>query len=180
MKLYHINMRTSLIFCFMLLGSLCANSQGDHGMSQEEFQAKLVGEKHVHVNGTNLFIIPPDSFSLAVIFPGFIEESSGANILIRKGQSSYLNTVEMYSSPQTLDQKLKNAQWKSEKIKIKKKDGFFVSSENSDPLIHEMVKWIFVYQDEESCFILEGNYPSSLAGNYSKKIKDSISTIVIQ
>jgi hypothetical protein len=170
-------MRACLIFSFFIFCTLyaaCQENQNNNSLSQEEYQAKFISDKHIHIKGTNFYIIPPDSFVLAASFLGFVEKSSGANIVINKTQSSYLNSVELYSSPQTL----KYAGWKSEKIKIKRKEAFFMSSENST--FASMVEWILICERETGCYILRGKYPSSDSQKYSPQIKDSILSIVIQ
>jgi hypothetical protein len=176
-------MRFNLILCLLLCGSFYAACQGNENgnvhMSQEEYQATLVSDKHVHIQGTNLFIVPPDSFKLANKFLGFVHPSDGASIVIRK-LPSYENALASFTSPEILDQKMKNGKWKSEKLKIKGRNAVFLSTGNSGSGGPGMAEWILLCQNDEGCYLLEGRYPSALEKEYSSKIKDCILSIIIR
>lgn len=137
---------------------------------------KVKTEKHLGINGTNIFMVPPDSFKPSANFKGFQDPlDPNSMIMIVEIPGPYPEIAKGFTTEtlRTNGMELKTRQ----EIKVAEFDGMLIELDQS---ANGMVfsKQVLMYGDEKSTTIINGVYLKN-SSQLGKKIRESILTTVI-
>ena len=137
---------------------------------------KVKTEKHLGINGTNIFMIPPDSFKPSANFKGFQDPLDPTSmIMIVEIPGPYSEIVKGFTSEtlRTNGMELKTKQ----DIKVAEFNGSLIELEQpANGMVFS--KLVLMYGNEKSTIIINGVYlKESLS--LGKKIRESILTTIV-
>lgn len=135
-----------------------------------------ISKKHIQVSGTNIFMIPPNQFSLSTNFKGFQNPNDlSSMIMILEIPGPFLEVTKGYNSETLINYGIKLNDKKI--IKFFKYDALFIQLDQ-DVNGTIFSKHILVYGDEKSSIIINGSFLKD-SKELGDQIKQSILTVVI-
>lgn len=136
-----------------------------------------ISSEHVNVKGTKISIIPPEGWNQANSFNGFQQLGTTKSIMVTELSASFLEMKEGMT----------RANLMTKGVVLKKKNTIYING--SEGLIIEADqfangieyrKYILVFGDEETSFMINGIFPSSLEEEIGKRVRESIFTVVYE
>jgi len=116
-------------------------------------------DKHQHVEGSNLFLIPPPGFAEATNFQGFLQESSGASIMVIEIPGPFSESTKGFTEEGLKSQGV--VLNKREEVKVNGYQGLFITAEQLAYGVNYS-KYILVFGDEQNSFMVNGAYPKKV------------------
>ena len=133
-------------------------------------------DKHVHVAGTKVFLIPPEGFESAATFQGFQHIEFGASILVAEIPGPYDEVTQGFTI-QGLNSKGMILR-KREDFIINGYDGFLLTTEQTANDI-TYTKYILAFGDPSITYIINGMFPKN-GTDLSGVIQKSMLSVVYE
>lgn len=131
-------------------------------------------DKHQHVEGSNLFLIPPPGFAEATNFQGFQQESSGASIMVIEIPGPFSESTKGFTEEGLKSQGV--VLNKREEVKVNGYQGLFITAEQLAYGVN-YAKYILVFGDEQNTFMVNGAYPKKVQELKSDMLESVFSVV---
>lgn len=165
-------MRTTLLFTLLVL-TFCSYGQPKNN---SEIQNELTPE-HINVKGTKISIIPPEGWTVANNFNGFQQ----------MGSSSSLMVVEIFGPYSEVSKGLTEEGLKTQGVILDKKRSITINGYSAEYITAKQFayetmfgKYILVFGNEHTSFIISGNFPIDFEKKIGKEIEKSILSVVFE
>lgn len=126
----------------------------------------------ISIAGTRVKLVPPVGFTVSSQFPGYVQESTGASIIVTEFSGSFSEVSASFSNPEKLAQQnlvLLN----QEEVIINQQTGLLLQvQQKADE--EEFLKWILVLGDEQKTVLIMATLPKILETFLSEPLKASI------
>lgn len=129
-----------------------------------------ITDKHVRIDGTKSFLIPPKGFVGATDFQGFQELNSGSSILVAEMPGPYSESINGFDEQGLLAQGI--VLKRKDEIMINGNQGFLLTTEQT-AFGTDYLKYILVFGDANATYLISGMSPKDIA-EYSIAIRESI------
>ena len=166
----HFNMRSFFLLIFMAL-SLIVNAQSEITNSKTT--------KHINIQGTQTFIIPPEGFEKASNFVGFQQNTTGASIMILEMPGPYIEFKKGFTK-ENLAQKGMNL-LNAEEFIINNQPAIliFVTQFSSGHGYMFQKYNLLLKQTESKTLLINLNFPESLKDELQEKMKNSALSVYV-
>jgi hypothetical protein len=150
-------------FSCTLLGPLVVNNQ--------------MTDKHVHISGTKLNMIPPAGFSTSLYFSGFLEEQTRSSVMVR----TIPDPIEsvLYGFPNmTAETKDLTFIMKKDLVINGCRGRLYIGKQQKQGIMHH--KYILVFGDKHNSFILYALFAQDPDNDYRDTVKASLLSVVYE
>jgi len=135
-------------------------------------QTRTIPRQQIPVVGTRASLIPPDHFTVSSEFPGFVQESTNASILVTEFPAPFSAASSGFSNPTMFSQRGMMLLEKQE-LSVSGQMGILarVMQKISGT---DYLKWLLVLGDERQSLLITASFPKELERQLSEKMKASL------
>jgi hypothetical protein len=126
------------------------------------------------VAGTRVSVVPPAGFAPSQQFPGFVQESMSASIMVTEFPGPFSETSSGFASPLELMKRGMTLLSKQE-LKVNGRSGLLLQVKQI-AFGTEYLKWLLIFGDDEESAIIAATFPKKLEMELSEKMKVSVLT----
>jgi hypothetical protein len=126
------------------------------------------------VTGTHVSMVPPAGFTPAIQFPGFVEESMGASIMVTEFPGPITEATAVFNDREAMASKGMEL-LDQQAVKISNLTGALYRIKQVVSGV-ELRKWLLVFGDKESVLIT-ATFPQTFENDLSERVKASILTV---
>src|SRR5688572_25317974 len=126
------------------------------------------------IPGTRVSLVPPDTFTAASQFPGFLREAVGASIIVTEFPASFVGVVAGFGDPSALEKRGMFLVRKQE-VNVNRQTGLLLRIKQVASGI-TFLKWLLIFGNEKESVMIAASFPEVLEKELSEQMKASILT----
>lgn len=127
------------------------------------------------VKGTAVRIVPPPGFVPAPRFPGYMQESTNASIMVTEMPAPFSELTAGFSDPAAM-KKQRMTLLDKRAVTVDGHGGLLLNVKQS-AYGTMFLKWVLVLGDEKKSVMVVANFPQDYEARLSKNLKTSLSTV---